>query len=239
MIIFPAIDIKDGRCVRLTQGKFDQVSIYNDNPAEVARLWESMGAQYIHLVDLDGAKDGSPASRDMVKSVIDAVDIPVQVGGGIRSLERADQLIELGARRIILGTAAVNDRELTQAVAERYPGRTAVSVDAVNGMAAVNGWAKVSDTDVLDICTFMQEIGINTLIYTDILMDGMLKGPNFGEYERLMRETSLDIIASGGVTTKEDITRLAKMGIYGAIVGKALYDEKIDLKEAIICSRNE
>lgn len=239
MIIFPAIDIKDGRCVRLTQGRFDQVSIYNDNPAEVARLWESMGAQYIHLVDLDGAKDGSPASRDMVKSVIDAVDIPVQVGGGIRSLERADQLIELGARRIILGTAAVNDRELTQAVAERYPGRTAVSVDAVNGMAAVNGWAKVSDTDVLDICTFMQEIGINTLIYTDILMDGMLKGPNFGEYERLMRETSLDIIASGGVTTKEDVTRLAKMGIYGAIVGKALYDEKIDLKEAIRCSRNE
>lgn len=239
MIIFPAIDIKDGRCVRLTQGKFDQVSIYNDNPAEVARLWESMGAQYIHLVDLDGAKDGSPASRDMVKSVIDAVDIPVQVGGGIRSLERADQLIELGARRIILGTAAVNDRELTQAVAERYPGRTAVSVDAVNGMAAVNGWAKVSDTDVLDICAFMQEIGINTLIYTDILMDGMLKGPNFGEYERLMRETSLDIIASGGVTTKEDIERLAQMGIYGAIVGKALYDEKIDLKEAIICSRNE
>ena len=239
MIIFPAIDIKDGRCVRLTQGKFDQVSIYNDNPAEVARLWESMGAQYIHLVDLDGAKDGSPASRAMVKSVIDAVDIPVQVGGGIRSLERADQLIELGARRIILGTAAVNDRELTQAVAERYPGRTAVSVDAVNGMAAVNGWAKVSDTDVLDICTFMQEIGINTLIYTDILMDGMLKGPNFGEYERLMRETSLDIIASGGVTTKEDITRLAQMGIYGAIVGKALYDEKIDLKEAIRCSRNE
>ena len=239
MIIFPAIDIKDGRCVRLTQGKFDQVSIYNDNPAEVARLWESMGAQYIHLVDLDGAKDGSPASRDMVKSVIDAVDIPVQVGGGIRSLERADQLIALGARRIILGTAAVNDRELTQAVAERYPGRTAVSVDAVNGMAAVNGWAKVSDTDVLDICTFMQEIGINTLIYTDILMDGMLKGPNFGEYERLMRETSLDIIASGGVTTKEDVTRLAQMGIYGAIVGKALYDEKIDLKEAIRCSRNE
>lgn len=239
MIIFPAIDIKDGRCVRLTQGRFDQVSIYNDNPAEVARLWESMGSQYIHLVDLDGAKDGSPASRDMVKSVIDAVDIPVQVGGGIRSLERADQLIELGARRIILGTAAVNDRELTQAVAERYPGRTAVSVDAVNGMAAVNGWAKVSDTDVLDICTFMQEIGINTLIYTDILMDGMLKGPNFGEYERLMRETSLDIIASGGVTTKEDIERLAQMGIYGAIVGKALYDEKIDLKEAIRCSRNE
>ena len=239
MIIFPAIDIKDGRCVRLTQGRFDQVSIYNDNPAEVARLWESMGAQYIHLVDLDGAKDGSPASRAMVKSVIDAVDIPVQVGGGIRSLERADQLIELGARRIILGTAAVNDRELTQAVAERYPGRTAVSVDAVNGMAAVNGWAKVSDTDVLDICAFMKEIGINTLIYTDILMDGMLKGPNFGEYERLMRETSLDIIASGGVTTKEDITRLAKMGIYGAIVGKALYDEKIDLKEAIRCSRNE
>ena len=239
MIIFPAIDIKDGRCVRLTQGKFDQVSIYNDNPAEVARLWESMGAQYIHLVDLDGARDGSPASRAMVKSVIDAVGIPVQVGGGIRSLERADQLIELGARRIILGTAAVNDRELTQAVAERYPGRTAVSVDAVNGMAAVNGWAKVSDTDVLDICAFMQEIGINTLIYTDILMDGMLKGPNFGEYERLMRETSLDIIASGGVTTKEDVTRLAKMGIYGAIVGKALYDEKIDLKEAIRCSRNE
>ena len=239
MIIFPAIDIKDGRCVRLTQGKFDQVSIYNDNPAEVARLWESMGAQYIHLVDLDGAKDGSPASRDMVKKVIDAVDIPVQVGGGIRSLERADQLIALGARRIILGTAAVNDRELTQAVAERYPGRTAVSVDAVNGMAAVNGWAQVSDTDVLDICAFMQEIGINTLIYTDILMDGMLKGPNFVEYERLMRETSLDIIASGGVTTKEDIERLAQMGIYGAIVGKALYDEKIDLKEAIICSRNE
>ena len=117
MIIFPAIDIKDGRCVRLTQGRFDQVSIYNDNPAEVARLWESMGAQYIHLVDLDGAKDGSPASRDMVKSVIDAVDIPVQVGGGIRSLERADQLIALGARRIILGTAAVNDRELTRTIA--------------------------------------------------------------------------------------------------------------------------
>lgn len=239
MIIFPAIDIKDNRCVRLTQGKFDQINIYNENPVEVARLWESLGAEYIHLVDLDGAKNEATTNQQTIENIIRAVNIPVQIGGGIRSLERAAQLIGIGAKRIILGTIAVTEKELTRTLAEKYPGQVAVSVDAVNGKAAVNGWAEVSSVDVLDICSFMEEIGIKTLIYTDILMDGMLKGPNFGEYERLSGATSLDIIASGGVTTLEDIKKLSSMNIYGAIIGKSLYDERINLKEAIACSQNE
>jgi len=239
MIIFPAIDIMDNKCVRLTQGKFDQINIYNDNPVEVAKLWESQGAEYIHLVDLDGAKNEAMTNQSTIESVINSVNIPVQIGGGIRSLQRAAQLIEIGAQRIILGTIAVTEKELTKTLAEKYPGKVAVSVDAVNGKAAVKGWAQISTVDVLDICSFMEEIGIKTLIYTDILMDGMLKGPNFAEYERLSKNTSLDIIASGGVTTLEDIKRLSKMDMYGAILGKSLYDKRINLKEAIECSRNE
>ncbi|MGB5824075.1 MAG: 1-(5-phosphoribosyl)-5-[(5-phosphoribosylamino)methylideneamino]imidazole-4-carboxamide isomerase [Proteocatella sp.] len=239
MIIFPAIDIKDNKCVRLTQGKFDQINIYNDNPVEVAKLWESQGAEYIHLVDLDGAKNEAKINQATIESVINAVSIPVQIGGGIRSLQRAAQLIEIGAQRIILGTIAVTEKELTKTLAEKYPGKVAVSVDAVNGKAAVKGWAQISTVDVLDICSFMEEIGIRTLIYTDILMDGMLKGPNFAEYERLSKKTSLDIIASGGVTTLEDIKRLSQMDMYGAIVGKSLYDKRINLKEALECLRNE
>lgn len=239
MIIFPAIDIKDNKCVRLTQGKFDQMNIYSGNPVEVAKLWEALGAQYIHLVDLDGAKNEARVNKKTIENIINCVKIPVQIGGGIRSPERASQLIETGAQRIILGTVAVTEKELTKTIAGKYPGRVAVSVDAVNGKAALRGWTELSTVDVMDICSFMEEIGIKTLIYTDILMDGMLSGPNFGEYERISNSTNLDIIASGGVTTLEDLKKLNQMNMYGAIVGKSLYDKRINLKEALECLRNE
>lgn len=239
MIIFPAIDIKDNKCVRLTQGKFDQMNIYSGNPVEVAKLWEALGTQYIHLVDLDGAKNEARVNKKTIENIINCVKIPVQIGGGIRSLERASQLIETGAQRIILGTVAVTEKELTKTIAGKYPGRVAVSVDAVNGKAALKGWTELSTVDVMDICSFMEEIGIKTLIYTDILMDGMLSGPNFGEYERISNSTNLEIIASGGVTTLEDLKKLNQMNMYGAIVGKSLYDKRINLKEALECLRNE
>lgn len=239
MILLPAIDLKDGKCVRLTQGKFDQVAIYNNNPVEVAKLWESMGAEYLHLVDLDGAKEEGKGNQKIVEQIIRTIQIPVEIGGGIRSKERAKQLIEIGATRVILGTIAVENPALTAELAQEYKEKIAVSVDAINGKAAVKGWADVTSVDVLDICKFMEIVGIKTLIYTDILLDGMLKGPNFKEYERIARATNLNIIASGGVTTLEDIKALDQMHLYGAIIGKSLYDERINLKEALACLQKE
>lgn len=233
MILFPAIDIKDNKCVRLTQGKFDQVNVYSGDPVDMAKKWESMGAVYLHVVDLDGAKNEGFQNRKSIEKIAKTIKIPMQTGGGIRSRERIKNLLEIGVERVIVGTMAIEQQELLTEFAGIYKEHLAVSIDALNGKVATRGWQNVGDVDSIEICKFLESIGIKTLVYTDISKDGMLQGPNFEVYEELSRKTNINIIASGGVTTLEDIKKLNNMNMYGAIIGKALYDNRLDFKEAL------
>jgi len=233
MILFPAIDIKDNKCVRLTQGKFDQVNVYSSDPVDMAKKWESMGAQYLHVVDLDGAKNEGFQNRKSIEKIAKAIKIPMQTGGGIRSEERIKNLLDIGVERVIVGTMAIEQQELLKALAQVYKEHLVVSIDALNGKVATRGWQNVGDVDSIVICKFLESIGIKTIVYTDISKDGMLSGPNFNIYEELSKQTNIDIIASGGVTTIDDIQKLSGMKMYGAIIGKALYDNRLDFKEVL------
>lgn len=233
MILFPAIDIKDNKCVRLTQGKFDMINVYSEDPLEMAKRWESIGAEYLHVVDLDGAKNEGFQNRKSIEKIASAINIPMQTGGGIRSEERIKNLIDLGVERVIVGTMAIENQGLLAKLTKIYKNHIAVSIDAYEGKVAVRGWQEVGNTDSVNICKILEQIGIKTLVYTDISKDGMLSGPNFEIYNELSQKTNLDIIASGGVTTISDIEKLNNMNMYGAIIGKALYDNKLDFKEAL------
>lgn len=237
MIIFPAIDIIDNKCVRLTQGRFDRVSEYSSDPVEIAKKWESMGAEYIHVVDLDAAKNTSSQNRKSIENMVKSITVPLQVGGGVRSEESIINLIEVGVSRAIVGTMAIENKDLITRMSKTYKQKLAVSVDALNRKVATRGWQDVSEVDSLEICNFFELIGISTIIYTDISKDGMLSGPNLAVYKELSQNTNLNIIASGGVTTLDDIEKLKSINIYGAIIGKALYDNKLDLKNAITVGR--
>lgn len=238
MILFPAIDIKDNKCVRLTQGKFELMNVYSGDPVDMAKKWESLGAEYLHVVDLDGAKDEGFHNRKSIEKIANSIKIPMQTGGGIRSGERIKNLIEMGVERAIVGTMAIENQELLTHLASIYKEHLAVSIDSFKGKVATRGWQDVGNVDSIEICKFLESIGIRTLVYTDISKDGMLSGPNFEIYEELSRKTKLDIIASGGVTSIEDIKRLNSMNMYGAIIGKALYDNKLDFKEALKAIKN-
>ncbi len=238
MIIFPAIDIKDNKCVRLTQGRFDNVKIYSDDLVGIAKSWENAGAEYLHLVDLDGARGNLNINTKSIEKIIKTLNIPVQIGGGIRTYERAKELIEIGVNRVILGTIAIENMELTEKITIDFGKNLAISVDAINGKAKTRGWEKETNIDVFEICSFMESIGIKTLIYTDILKDGMLQGANIEMYEKLQNNTKLNIIASGGVSSIEDIKALNKLNVHGAIIGKAFYDNKLSFKEVIKCLQN-
>lgn len=238
MILFPAIDIKDNKCVRLTQGKFELMNVYSGDPVDMAKKWESLGAEYLHVVDLDGAKDEGFHNRKSIEKIANSIKIPMQTGGGIRNGERIKNLIEVGVERAIVGTMAIENQELLTHLASIYKEHLAVSIDAFKGKVATRGWQDVGNVDSIEICKFLESIGIRTLVYTDISKDGMLSGPNFEIYEELSRKTKLDIIASGGVTSIEDIKRLNSMNMYGAIIGKALYDNKLDFKEALNAIKN-
>jgi len=238
MIIFPAIDIKDNKCVRLTQGRFDNVKIYSDDLVGIAKSWENAGAEYLHLVDLDGARGNLNINTKSIEKIIKTLNIPVQIGGGIRTYERAKELIEIGVNRVILGTIAIENMELTEKITMDFGKNLAISVDAINGKAKTRGWEKETNIDVFEICSFMESIGIKTLIYTDILKDGMLQGANIEMYEKLQNNTKLNIIASGGVSSIEDIKALNKLNVHGAIIGKAFYDNKLSFKEVIKCLQN-
>lgn len=239
MIVFPAVDIKDNKCVRLTQGKFDNVKVYSNDPVEMAKQWEELGAEFLHVVDLDGARNVEFTNRKSIEKIAKNINIPLQVGGGVRNEERVKELIDSGVSRVIIGTMAVENQELLKKLAAKYKEKLVVSIDAVNGKVAVRGWETVSNIDSLDLCKYLEEIGIKTLVYTDILRDGMLKGPNFEIYDTLSKKTNLDIIASGGVSSINDIKRLSQMDMYGAIIGKALYDERLDFKEVLQCLLEE
>ncbi len=235
MIIYPAIDLKDKSCVRLEQGVYEKMTVYEKDPVKVAKRWEAMGAQALHLVDLDGARDGERINEDVVKKIVENINIPVELGGGIRDQEGIEKILELGVSEVIVGTAAVKNPAWIKAMIEKYGKKIIVSIDASKGFLATDGWEEVSNTKAIDYIRELESYGLNRIVYTDIAKDGMLSGPNFEIYEELSKESSIEIIASGGVTTLEDVKRLKEMDLYGAIVGKALYDGKLDLEEVLKC----
>ena len=234
MIILPAIDIKNGKCVRLTQGKMDEETIYNDSPVEVAKEWEAGGAEIVHLVDLDAAIEGRPVNINTVRAITDAINIPVQIGGGIRNMATADEYLAIkNVKRIIIGTAAYEDEAFLKAVLDKYPGRVAVGIDAKNELVAIKGWVEVTDMKAVDLAKKLQGMGVAAIIYTDISRDGMLTGPNLEAYTKLTSMIDIPVIASGGVAKASDITDLKATGVEGVIIGKALYSKSVTIEEAI------
>ncbi|AUS98167.1 1-(5-phosphoribosyl)-5-[(5-phosphoribosylamino)methylideneamino]imidazole-4-carboxamide isomerase [Clostridium thermosuccinogenes] len=233
MIIYPAIDVKDGKCVRLVQGQFNAVTVYSDDPVEMALKWEKLGAQYLHVIDLDGARCGEPQNIAVISEMAVKLGIPVQVGGGIRTIETMEIVLCKGIERIILGTSAVKDPKLVKHALQNFENNVVIGIDARDGMVAIEGWAKTSNFTAVGFAKKMEELGAKTIIYTDISRDGMLTGPNFKAMEEMVKEVGVDIIASGGISSIDDIKRLKDIGVAGAIIGKALYTGDIDLVEAL------
>lgn len=234
MQLYPAIDMKGGKCVRLTQGLFDNVKVYGDSPADMARLWAAQGASFLHLVDLDGALEGRSVNEDAVRAIAAEVDVPLELGGGIRSVEAVRHMLDLGVSRCIIGTRAAERPEFIRELIERFgPEKIVAGVDARDGMVAVEGWEKISSVTAVDLCLKMKEYGVRHIIYTDISRDGMLTGPNVDYTKMLTEKTGLDVIASGGVSCMEDLETLYENGIHGVVIGKALYEGKIRLSEAV------
>jgi phosphoribosylformimino-5-aminoimidazole carboxamide ribotide isomerase len=234
----PAVDIKDGRCVRLLQGDYDKVTVYGDDPAEMAKRWESEGAERLHVVDLDGAREGKRVNAGAVSSILQAVSIPVQVGGGLRSLNVAKQLLVEGAARVVAGTAAAETfANMRQWAAELTPERFIIGVDVRDGYVATRGWETVTTMKALPFCQALAEAGIERIFFTDVSRDGMLQGPNVEVIGEIVKKTPLKVIASGGVTSADDIKALVAVGAEGAIIGKALYDGRLKLADALAAAR--
>ena len=233
MELFPAIDLIGGCAVRLVKGDYAQKTVYSDNPAEVAKSFAAAGAKYLHVVDLEGAKDGGTPNLETIKNIVENGGLLVEVGGGIRSEEVIQKYLDAGVFRVILGTAAVQNPVFLEEMVQKYGEKIAVGVDIKDGMVAIKGWTEVSAESCFDFCEKLQKIGVKTIICTDISKDGLLSGTNLELYKELSEKFSVDIVASGGVTTLDDVKKLADMGMYGAILGKALYTGNIDLKAAV------
>jgi phosphoribosylformimino-5-aminoimidazole carboxamide ribotide isomerase len=236
MILFPAIDLKDGACVRLKLGLMEEATVFNTDPGDQARSFAAAGAEWIHVVDLNGAFAGKPVNASAVETILKAVKVPVQLGGGIRDMATIEAWLERGVRRVILGTVALRDPSLVKEACKRFPSRIAVGIDAKGGRVAVEGWAETSDLTVLDLAMKFEDAGAAAIIYTDIDRDGVLAGPNVEATAALARAISTPVIASGGVSSLDDLRALkavAGSGIAGVISGRALYDGRIDLAEAL------
>ena len=233
MLILPAIDLYEGKAVRLLKGDYAQMTVYSEHPEEIAQDFKESGAEWIHMVDLEGARDGSTPNFGAVAAIAQRSGLNVEIGGGIRSMETVAKYLEAGVSRVILGTAAVKDAAFLKEAAERYGERIAVGADIRDGRIAIRGWTEVSGFTAMDFCRQMQQMGIRTLICTDIDKDGAMKGTNHELYRQLSEELDLDIVASGGVSSLEDVRRLKEQGLYGAIIGKAYYTGAVDLREAI------
>jgi len=233
MLIIPAVDIKGGKCVRLRQGLAEEETVFSDDPVEAARRWETQGAQYLHVVDLDGAFEGTPRNREIVQAILGALGIGVEVSGGLRTEETIEDLLSGGADRVVLGTRAVESVEWAVKLAEKYPHRIAIGIDARKGMIATHGWVKDSGLTPLELMKRLEGAPLAAYIYTDILRDGINQGPNFAAIERIAHATDVPVIGSGGVSSLDDIRRLAKIDIHGVIIGRALYDGRFTLVEAI------
>lgn len=237
MEVIPAIDIRGGRCVRLWQGDYDRETIFDDDPVAVAVRWASLGARRIHVVDLDGAREGHQANADVVRAIVKNADCAVQTGGGLRDMDTLHAALNVGVNRVVLGTAAVRDPAFVREAVAVARDRLIVSVDARDGIVQVQGWTEGSDIDASSLIQQLGAQGVRRVVYTDIARDGVLEGPNFAMYEDLVSQTSLAVIAAGGVTTVEDIRRLSECGVEAAIVGRALYTGDITLPEAMAAAR--
>lgn len=242
MIIYPAIDIRGGRCVRLTEGRFEAETVFADDPAEMALKWAACGAQWLHLVDLDGALAGEGKNLPVIERILQSVKLPVQLGGGIRNMQAIDKLLALGVQRVILGSAAVKKPELVAEACRQYPGHIAVGIDAKNGDVAIEGWGQGSGVAAVELAKKMASYGVDKIIFTDISRDGMLSGVNAEATAALARACGVEIIASGGVASLEDIRRVKAVeadGVTGCIIGKAIYTGAVDLREALALTKEE
>ena len=237
MNIFPAIDLIGGSAVRLVKGDYDKMTVYNDDPVAVAKYFEAAGAKYLHLVDLTGAKSGRPDGYETIQKIVKSVNMTIEVGGGIRNLDTVKMYLENGVDRVILGTAAINDKAMLQRAIELYGEHIAVGIDARNGKVSVSGWTSDSNVDYIDFAKECEKIGVKNIIFTDISRDGSLKGPNLEMLKNLSVSVKCDITASGGIKTADDIRDLKTMELYGAICGKSLYSGTLDLAKALEIAR--
>ena len=237
MNIFPAIDLFDKKAVRLFKGDYAQMTVYSENPPEIACDFANQGAKHIHIVDLEGAKDGTTPNISVIEAIRKSTDLFIEIGGGIRNMETVDRYVSIGVDRVILGTAAVTDEEFLLRAVEKYGDKIAVGVDIKDGFVAIRGWTEKSQYDCFEFCEKMNNIGVRTIICTDISKDGAMLGTNHELYKALSEKFDMQIIASGGVSSIEDVRKLSDLGIYGAIIGKAYYTGAISLKEAIEVSK--
>ncbi|MBW2505135.1 MAG: 1-(5-phosphoribosyl)-5-[(5-phosphoribosylamino)methylideneamino]imidazole-4-carboxamide isomerase [Deltaproteobacteria bacterium] len=241
MIVIPAIDLKDGKCVRLEQGLMERDTVYSDDPAAMALHWQNEGGELLHLVDLDGAFAGKPKNQDAIKAIVDTISIPLELGGGIRDLQTIEAYLDLGVGRVILGTVAKEQPSLVAEACRAFPGRIVVGIDAKEGLVAVRGWAEVTEKKATELAQEMEAFGVAAIIYTDIARDGMMQGPNLEATKALAEAISIPVIASGGVSRLEDIHNLLAIessGIEGVITGKAIYSGALNLREAIALTKN-
>ncbi len=242
MLIIPAIDLREGKCVRLVEGQLDRETIYSDDPVAMAAHWQEKGAQMLHVVDLDGAFAGSPKNHDVVKEILSVLTIPVQVGGGIRNMQSIELLLELGAARVILGTSAILKPELVSAACSRYGDAILVGIDGRYGQVAIEGWGVTVEKGTIELAGEMKALGIKRVVFTDIRRDGTLRGPNFEAIRELATATGLKIVASGGVSTADDLRRLKELepcGVDSVIMGKALYAGTVTIQEALIIAAGQ
>lgn len=240
MIVIPAIDLKEGACVRLEQGLMEKDTVYCDDPAAQARIWQEQGGELLHLVDLDGAFAGVPRNKEAIETIVRAVDIPTELGGGIRDLETVEAYLELGITRVILGTVAKENPQLVAEACRLFPGRIVVGIDAKDGLVAVRGWADVTEKRASELSREMEGFGVEAIIYTDIARDGMMQGPNLEATRQLAESISIPVIASGGVSSLRDIENLMAIesaGVTGVITGKAIYNGALDLKQAVALTK--
>ena len=236
MQIWPAIDLRGGKCVRLSQGDFSREKVYGDDPAQMARALVAAGAERLHLVDLDAARDGSHANLEAVRAILDAAQVPCELGGGIRDDAAIERLLALGLSRLVVGTRALQEPDWFRTVADRFPGKLALGIDAKNGRVATHGWLETSDVAAIDLARELSSAPIAAVIYTDISRDGMLQGPNLAAMAEMKAAVSVPVIASGGVTTGKDVADLARIGMDGCIIGRALYEGTITMQEALTAS---
>ncbi len=234
MKLYPAIDIRNGQCVRLRQGQFHDVEVYSHVPANIAKQWERQGANYIHIVDLDGALAGHSMNDEVIKDIVQTVSVPIQVGGGIRTIQDIEHKLNLGVSRVIIGTKAVENPQFIKEIISTFgTDKIVVGIDAKNGMVAIEGWERVSNYHAVSLALEMKDMGVSTIVYTDISKDGMLQGPNIEHTKEMVDLTGLNIIASGGVSSMKDLEALDEIKVSGAIIGKALYERRIELEKAI------
>lgn len=241
MLIIPAVDIKNGKCVRLLQGRMDDETVFSDDPAAMAQRWANEGAELIHVIDLDGAFEKHPQNLNAIKKIIDTVDTPIQLGGGIRNERTVDLVLELGVQRVIVGTAAIRNPQWVKDVARRHPGKIVVGIDARDGRVAIEGWTENTLTMAVDLAKQFEDCGVAAINFTDIHRDGMQTGPNIAETRRLAEAINIPVVASGGVATIEDIQNLlplTEVGVSGVITGKALYSGTLDFKQALALVRS-